>query len=399
MPPIKSRRPGARVTNNSRRGPKKALPSSVKCFGRPFGNSKDSCRRFSSATNASVSASPRVVPETISNAMRLSSTRLRQKPSARERGAQKRLDLRAHALVGVTGPGHVRLDGERRAKWAAADVGHDHAGLSRDEFRAEVVRVAADAERESARAQASFHQRAQVCREAVVTAHQFVELPAARRVLILKAVSLAGSHGAERAQDDLFVNRREFLARAGEEARGLRVAVRDCRRLRGAQSQRRALARQAVETLAARALAAHGPGDIAEVLLDEREFRLHGKLDVGEASLGAAVARRAGQNPAASLLVHQPARAIYRINDDAPRAFVFGRAARQNDLPASQAFGDEHDRRVRRDLALEEVNKQILADAVNRVDCVAFLLALDRRQVLDRRTLARLDDLAANQLV
>src|SRR5579885_692733 len=147
------------------------------------------------------------------------------------------------------------------------------------------------------------------------------------------------------------------------------------------------------------AWAVRGEGDIAEVLLDEREFRLHGKLDVGEASLGAAVARRAGQNPAASLLVHQPARAIYRINDDAPRAFVFGRAARQNDLPASQAFGDEHDRRVRRDLALEEVNKQILADAVNRVDCVAFLLALDRRQVLDRRTLARLDDLAANQLV
>src|ERR1043166_8426461 len=324
---------------------------------------------------------------------------VRQKAAAGKRGQQERLDLHAHLRVGVAGPGHVRLDREARAQASAANVRHDDACLARDQLRAEVVWVAADAGHKAARAKVSEKQRAQVCREAVVAAGQLVKLPGARSVLVFEAVGLARHHRPQRAEADLLVNRRQLVARAREEARDLRVAVRDGRRLRWAETEGRALARQAVEARGPRALAPYGPGNVGKVLLEERNLGLHGQLDVGERGLRPAVRSDAGQNPAAALLVHQPARAVYRVNDDAPQGVFLRRPARQHDPAQRQALADEDERRTACHLALEQLDEQLLAHAVNGVDRVAPLLARDTRERLDRRALARLDHRRAYQLV
>ena len=141
------------------------------------------------------------------------------------------------------------------------------------------------------------------------------------------------------------------------------------------------------------------PRHVREVLLDEGYLGLHGQLYVGETSAGAAVARDARQYPPAPLLVHQPARAVYRVDDDTPDCVRTGRAARQHDLARGQPLPDQDEGRRARDLALEELDEQFLADAVDGVDRVALLLPLDRGQRLHGRALAGLDHRVAYQLV
>src|SRR5918912_4616540 len=173
MPPIRSSRPGARVTKTGTPPAKSPCGSVVSPASRPL------TRR----TNSSVSAGPCLLSGSVM-------CTLPPQPAPFERRAQQRLDLCLYPRVRVADPGHVRLDRQRRAQLPAFNVRDDDARLARDQLRAEVVRVAADAERAPALPQQLLHQRPQVGREAVVPRHQLVELPAARRVLVFKTVSL-----------------------------------------------------------------------------------------------------------------------------------------------------------------------------------------------------------------
>src|SRR5215216_4964364 len=103
MPPIKSSRPGARVTKRS------PPPSSKK----PYRNVVSPARRRPSvSTKSAASPSPSVEPCTILDATGRPHPSAAQKPAALQSRAQQRLDLFAHAWVGVADPGHVRLDRE-----------------------------------------------------------------------------------------------------------------------------------------------------------------------------------------------------------------------------------------------------------------------------------------------
>ena len=87
------------------------------------------------------------------------------------------------------------------------------------------------------------------------------------------------------------------------------------------------------------------------MLLHERDLGLHREHDVAQSRLGAAIRRDAGEDPRRPLLVHQPARAVDRIDEDPPPALVVARAARQHEPRRRQPFGDEHERHVARELA------------------------------------------------
>lgn len=127
-----------------------------------------------------------------------------------------------------------------------------------------------------------------------------------------------------------------------------------------------------------RALAAHGPERIAEVLFDERKLGLNGKLDIGERSSCAAIRRNACENPAAAFLIHQAARAVDGIGDDAPFGFGLACAAGKNDAAAVQAFGDEDNGNAAGDLALKEFDEQRFTDAIDGEDGVALAVVDDR---------------------
>src|SRR6266542_4501520 len=190
---------------------------------------------------------------------------LAEEPTRRERVTQCRLDLRANLRISVTHPGDVRVDIQRRVQRLAMLVGHEDPKLAGDQLRAEIVWMAADAEREPPAREQRLHQRTQVGDEPIVSGDQLVQLSAGRDVLILEAVRLAGTDRAERGLHDLIVDRSQLGARAWKEARNHREAVRDRGGARGPQRERLAFARQSIETLRARAGAAQRPRGVAEV--------------------------------------------------------------------------------------------------------------------------------------
>jgi len=88
-----------------------------------------------------------------------------------------------------------------------------------------------------------------------------------------------------------------------------------------------------------------GPKCIREVLLNERDFRLNGNLDVGKGSEFAAIRRHSRQNPSAAFLVHQTARPVDGVGDHTQGCFGFRSAARQGNLSVGQPLRDQDDGR------------------------------------------------------
>ena len=82
-----------------------------------------------------------------------------------------------------------------------------------------------------------------------------------------------------------------------------------------------AFACDAVQPLALDPRALESPQRITEMLLYKRQFGLYRDLDVGQRSFLAAIESHAGENPAASLLVHQATSAINGIGDHAQKRF------------------------------------------------------------------------------
>ena len=142
--------------------------------------------------------------------------------------------------------------------------------------------MAAEAERQAAAREQLLGERPQVGHEAVVPGHELVELAAAGDVLVLEAVRLARTHGAEGAQHDLLVDRRQLVAGPRKEARHGGEAVGDGAGARGTEAQGAIAAREPVVPACARSPTAHGPDLVAQVLLDEGNLGLRGEHDVAK---------------------------------------------------------------------------------------------------------------------
>jgi hypothetical protein len=144
---------------------------------------------------------------------------------------------------------------------------------------------------------------------------------------------------------------------------------------------------------------ANRPDFVAQVLLDEGDLRLHRQLDVGQRAQ-ARTRRHARQDPPRAFLIHQPARAVDRIDDDHPAHRRSRRVPRDHHFPARQAFRDHQDGRIgRRDRLPDLLDQQVLGHAVDCVDRVPVFLARDRRQRSHGGPLARLDDVAPDAAV
>ena len=75
-----------------------------------------------------------------------------------------------------------------------------------------------------------------------------------------------------------------------------------------------------------RYLAADHPERIAQVLFNERDLGLQRELDVSEVRSRATIGCDPREDPRRSLLIHQPARPIDRIDDDSQLGVVLPRA-------------------------------------------------------------------------
>ena len=52
-----------------------------------------------------------------------------------------------------------------------------------------------------------------------------------------------------------------------------------------------------------------------------------------------------------------------------------------------------------RNFAIEEIDQQLLADSIYRVNCVALFIRCDSPEVIERGPFTRVDDRGANALV
>ncbi len=286
----------------------------------------------------------------------------------------KGLDLRPDRLVRVSDPGDVRVHVERRGETTSALIGDDDSELARDELGREVIGVGADAKGDPPRRGERGKDRPQVGDEAIVAGRELVELPAARDVLVLEALRFPFARRAERSFDDLFVDGGELLPRAGEEAGDHREAVRDAESPGRREREGTRLSREPIATLRARALSRNRPERIGEMLLQERDLGLDGELDVRERRCRAPVRRDTGQNPGASLLIHEAAGAIDGIDQD-PEGGVVRRSVVRNDRVLSPSAMRRTGFRKRE--SPEEVEDRRLAHAVDGVDRVALVVLHD----------------------
>ena len=210
--------------------------------------------------------------------------------------------------------------------------------------------------------------------------------------LILEEVRFARLCRTKGPEHDLFVDRGKLLARTRKEARNHREAVRDARGIRRTQAERLPRACQPVEAFRVCAKPPFRPEHVRQMLLGERNLRLNRQHDVAQVGRVAAIGRHAGQDPRASLLVHETARAVDRIHDHDKRCNCGLRASRQHDAAPGQPFRYEHDRRARRDLTLEELDERVLAHPVDRVDRVSLVVCRDAGEIVEARALSRRDD-------
>src|SRR5579883_437317 len=219
--------------------------------------------------------------------------------------------------------------------------------------------------------------------------NQLIELAAAGNILVLEAGGASLAYRTQRLAHDLFVYRRQFLAHTGEEAADSGESLRDIGCAAGAENQRSALAGQTVIAFGAETSATHRPEFIAEMLLDERNFRLERALDVAQAGIRSVVGRDAGENPGATFLVHVRARAIYWVHEDAHLGVIGGAATRQHQSPLAKAgvvqpLSNQHQWAFGRNFVLEEGHQPLLAHPVNGENGIRRLFAviLDSRQRL-----------------
>src|SRR5262249_16960804 len=131
------------------------------------------------------------------------------------------------------------------------------------------------------------------------------------------------------------------------------------------------------------ALAANRPQLVAQVLLEEWNLGLHREHDLRQTGCRPVVWRHAGQHPRAAFLIHEPARAVERIDEQPPAAVSLTRSPRQHEGPARDAFGDNTQRLLPAEVA-EAAHERILPDAVDGVDRVALGAAIvtDGRELL-----------------
>src|SRR6185369_595011 len=98
------------------------------------------------------------------------------------------------------------------------------------------------------------------------------------------------------------------------------------------QLERRVLTRYAIESFRVKSLATNSPKHVGEMLLHERYLGLDGELNVFQARLWTTIRSDTSEYPAAAFLIHQTARAIDWIHDNAPNNIRLCGAARNNYL-------------------------------------------------------------------
>ncbi len=128
-------------------------------------------------------------------------------------------------MVGIAGPGDVGVGVEWAADRGAGGVGDDGAGFFGDEFRAQVVGVAAMADGRAASGDKRLDEWAKVGDEAVLAGGEVINLAAGAGVLVFEDGDFA-LIPRDDALAELFIERGEEIAATGEEAadRGKAVA-------------------------------------------------------------------------------------------------------------------------------------------------------------------------------
>jgi 23S rRNA (uracil1939-C5)-methyltransferase len=302
-----------------------------------------------------------------------------EETSTPECGDEQRLDALGERRVRIADPGDGRLDVERRVERPAVGARHADARFLGDQHRAHVVGVTAKARRLSALGEDPVEERPEIGIEPVVPHAELVELAAGADVLILEAGGAAGRERAEQRAHELFVERGDGVARAGKKARQHREPVLDAFGAGRRELERLALVSEHVAATRRHAAAPHGPELVGQVLFHERDLRLHGQHEIRKACVRN-VRRDAGEHPRAALLVHEPARAVDRIDDEKVARRSFLAAARQDQAAALESLGHEHDAAEPDCFALELGDEHFLADAIDRVDGVPSGVARDGRK-------------------
>ena len=260
------------------------------------------------------------------------------------------------------------------AEGQALLVSHQNAQLARDQFRAEIVWVAA--ERGAART-ATLEERSEIGDEAIVARHQLVKLAATRDVLILEQLRLARLWRPHHRFDHFIINRCELGSTAREESRNHGKAMSERCRGRRMESQRNAFAREPVDANGRRPLVSNRPELVREMLLDERNLGLHRQFDICQRA-GARTARHPGQDPGRTFLVHHAARAVDRVHDDDPSRSLSVGAFRHDDLAARQPLGHQQHRLLPRgDSSADLCDELVFSNAVDRVDRIALCFRRD----------------------
>src|SRR3982074_523138 len=137
-------------------------------------------------------------------------------------------------------------------------------------------------------------------------------------------------------------------------------------RRRRARIKRAALSCNSIKSMALCSRAFESPKHITEVLLDERYFCLHGKLDIGERGLFTAILSYTGQNPSTAFLIHQASCSIDRISDDPPPRIGFRGSAWESNFTASESLCNQDDGSPRSNCSFEEINEYFFANTVDR---------------------------------
>src|SRR6185295_18605994 len=134
----------------------------------------------------------------------------------RQRAPKMWLDECLEGGVRIADPAYIRGHVEWRAERHALLVGHQNAELTRNQLRAEIVRVAAE---RGPAATTTFEERSQISDETIVARHQLVELAAARDVLVLEQLCLARHWRSHHRFHHFIVDTREFGSIARKETR------------------------------------------------------------------------------------------------------------------------------------------------------------------------------------
>src|SRR6185295_112817 len=212
--------------------------------------------------------------------------------SPRQRASKMWLDECLEGGVRIADPAYIRGHVEWRAERHALLVGYQNAVLTRDQLRAEIVRVAAE---RGPTGTMTFEERSEISDEAIVARHQLVELAAARDVLVLERLRFTRLWRPTHRCDHFIINRCELGSIARKEPRNHGKAVSQGRRGRRMENQRNDFARESVDAHGRRSLAANGPELVRQMLLDERNLRLHRELDICQRAR-ARTARDTGQD-------------------------------------------------------------------------------------------------------